>query len=123
MRGVRGPHLHAPFSAPVTGIVGICMLHVFHLNVAMAIHVCCKCIVQMFELFHLDIACFHLDVAYVVSVCFKCFTCFRHMLQVFYLNVTYVVVVIHICCKCKFQFVSPCFSMLQQVLLSTRSDS
>jgi hypothetical protein len=61
--------------------------------------------------------------AYVISVCSKCFTYFRHMLQVFYLNVTYVAVAIHICCKRMFQFVLSCFNMLQQVLLSTRSDS
>jgi hypothetical protein len=52
------------------------MLQVFHVDVAyvaMAIHVCCKCI------------------------CYKCFSCFKHMLQVFYLDVAYVS---HICCKC-----------------------
>jgi hypothetical protein len=61
--------------------------------------------------------------AYVASLCSKCLTYFRCMLQVFYLYVAYVAVAIYICCRRMFQFVSPCFSMLQQVLLPTRSDS
>jgi hypothetical protein len=98
--------------------------------VAKAIHICCKCVFQMFQVFHLDVACFHLDVAYVAvlytyvpSVCFKCFTFFRCMLQVFYLDVV-------ICCssythmlQMYVSIVSPGFSTLQQVLLPTRSDS
>jgi hypothetical protein len=55
--------------------------------VAMAIHVCYKCIFQMFQLFQ----------TYVASVCSKCFSCFRRMLQVYVLNVS---VVSDVCCKC-----------------------
>jgi hypothetical protein len=53
----------------------------FHLNVvyvAMAIHICCKCM-------------------------FKRFSCFKHMLQVFYLDVAYVAMAIHLGCKGMFQ--------------------
>jgi hypothetical protein len=53
------------------------VLHMFHLNVAyvaLAIHICCKCI-------------------------FKCFICFRRMLQVFYLYVSYVAMGVYVCCK------------------------
>jgi hypothetical protein len=56
---------------------------------------------------------------YVISVCSKCFTFFRRMLQVF----------LSACCICcggymhmlqpYVSIVSPCFSMLQQVLLPT----
>jgi hypothetical protein len=76
----------------------------------MAIHVCCRCVFQIFKLFHLDVACFHLDIAYVaaaIHVCCKCifqmFLLFRRMLQVFYLDTAYLAVVIHICCKHMFQ--------------------
>jgi len=99
---------------------------VFHPDltyVAMAIHVCCKCVFQMFQLFHLDVA--YVAVATHVcckSVCSKCFTCFRRMLQMFYLNVV-------ICCRgythmlqTYVLIVSLGFTMLQQVLLPTRSD-
>ena len=78
-----------------------CILQVFHLDaayVAVAIHVCCKCVFQMLQLFHLDVACFHLDVTYVavaIRVCYKCtfqmFHLFQTMLQVFYLDI--------ICCS------------------------
>ena len=67
------------------------MLQVFHLDVAkvcrdvahvtMAIHVCLKCLFQMFYLF------FEM---YVTSVLSECCICFTRMLQVFYLDVTYV---------------------------------
>ena len=68
------------------------MLHLFHLDVAyvvVAIHVCCKCMFQIFHLF-----------SYV------CCKCFIWMLL-------YVAVVIHICCKRMFQLfhlVSVCCS-------------
>jgi hypothetical protein len=55
-----------------------CMLRVFYLDiayVALAIHICCKCMFQMFQLFQ----------TYIVSV-----------LSV---DVAYVAVPIHICCK------------------------
>jgi hypothetical protein len=32
---------------------------------------------------------------HVANVCFRCFSCFRHMLEVFYLNVAYVAVATH----------------------------
>ena len=49
---------------------------------------------QMFQLFFRSM----LQV-YVLNV----FSCFKHMLQVFYLNVAYVAVATHICCKRMFQ--------------------
>ena len=69
------------------------MLQVFYLDVAkvnrhvayvaMAIHVCFKCMFQMFHLFfQRSLQVFHLDVAYVSHVCCKCFN--------FYLDVAYV---------------------------------
>ena len=70
----------------------------FHLDVAyvaVAIHVCCKCVFQMFQLFHLDVACFHLDAAYVaeaIPVCCKC------MFQMFHLFQTYIASVLSRCC-------------------------
>jgi hypothetical protein len=48
--------------------VSFWVLHMFYLNVAyvaMAIYVCCKCVFQIFQLFHPNIACFYLDIAYV----------------------------------------------------------
>jgi hypothetical protein len=57
--------------------VFIRILQVLNLDVAyvaLAIHVCCKCILQYFN-------------------------CFERMLQVFYLDVAYVAVPIHKCCK------------------------
>jgi hypothetical protein len=95
-----------------------------------AIHVCCKCVFQIFQLFHLDIACFHLDVAYVVvaiHVCSKCMFQMFHLFQMYIARVlsgccymlqwlyTYVV---NVCFNC-----FTCFSTLQQVLLPTRFDS
>jgi hypothetical protein len=65
-------------------------------HVAIAIHVCCKRLFEMFhQFFQTCVAsaltgfciCFHTDVA---SVCSKCFFHFRRMLQVFYLDVAYV---------------------------------
>jgi hypothetical protein len=66
--------------------------------VAVAIHVRCKCIFQMFHMFHTY-------VASVLSGCCICYSGYTHMLQ------TYI------------SIISPCFSMLQQVLLSARSNS
>jgi hypothetical protein len=63
------------------------ILYMFYLDVAyiaMAIHVCCKCVFEMFQLFSLDvICCSGYTCMYIVSVCSKCFICFRHMLQMF----------------------------------------
>jgi hypothetical protein len=77
-------------------ILGVCsfwMLYMFYLDVAyvaMAIHLCCKCILQMFQLLYLDVA----YVAVAIHVCCKCmfqmFHLFQTMLQVLYLDVTYV---------------------------------
>jgi energy-converting hydrogenase Eha subunit C len=62
---------------------------VFYLDiayVAMAIHVCCKYIFQMFQLFHLNAACFYLDVAHVaVAICVYC-----KCIQMFHMFHTYV---------------------------------
>ena len=58
----------------------------FHLDgayVAMAIHVCCKCVFQMFQVFHLYVACFHLDVAYVAVAIHVCCKCMFEMFQLF----------------------------------------
>jgi NO-binding membrane sensor protein with MHYT domain len=59
------------------------MLQVFYLDityVALAIHICCKCMFQRFQLF-------------------------QSLLQVFYLDVTYVALAIHVCCKFMFQMI------------------
>jgi hypothetical protein len=60
---------------------------------------------------------------YIASVYPKCFTYFKRMLQIFYLDVV-------ICCsgythmlQMYVSIVLPSLSMLQQVLLPTRSDS
>jgi hypothetical protein len=68
--------------------------------VAMAIHVCCKCMFQMFQTYVLSvlsgycICCkcmfqmFHLFQVYVTSVSSRCCICFRHMLQASIQNVS-----------------------------------
>jgi hypothetical protein len=74
-------------------------------------------------------------VAVAIHICYKCmfqmFSCFRNMLQVFYLDVAYVAVAMHICSKSMFQmfhmfqtYVTECF-MLQEFSLtgSMRSSS
>jgi hypothetical protein len=76
--------------------------------VAMTIHVCCKRLFQMFQLFQMDVVhvlsgcciyftvvlqVFHPDVAYV----------FTHMLQVFHLEVAYVLQWLHTCFRCILQ--------------------
>jgi hypothetical protein len=110
------------------------MLQVFHLDVAyvpVAIHVCCNCVFKMYQLFHMDIACFYLDVAYVAVVIYtyiasvypKCFTYFRRMLQVFYLDVVISCSGYTHMLQMYVSIVLPSFSMLQQVLLPTHSDS
>jgi hypothetical protein len=107
------------------------MLQVFRLDVAkvdrdvayvaMAIHVCFKCMFQMFHLFFTcSLQVFHLDVVYVSHVCCnyfiwmlhtfamvfksfhafcKCFSCFVRMLQVFKLFRTNVASVSSGCLK------------------------
>jgi len=85
--------------------------------VAIAIHACCKGVLQMFHLFVFSEAsckcvyfeccicckCFYLDVAYICigfSSVFRCFCkCFRCILQVFQLVRTHVASVSSGCCK------------------------
>jgi hypothetical protein len=86
--------------------------------VAMAIHVCCKCMFHMFKLFqtyvasvlsrccirmlqvfYLDVAYFALAIPYVASVS-NVFRCLKCMLQMFYLDVAYIALTLYICCKC-----------------------
>jgi hypothetical protein len=101
------------------------MLQVFHLDVAYvaaAINVCCKSVFP--------------NVSVVSSRCRICCSGYTRMLQLYVLNFSpildrcckcficillYVVVVIHICCKRMFQLLH-LVSMLQQMLLPTRSD-
>jgi hypothetical protein len=86
------------------------MLQVFYLDVlyvAMAIHVCCKC---MFQTFHL----FQMYVIAVLSRCSICLSGYTHMLRASMQNILSVpdicckyiyldvVVDVHICCKCMF---------------------
>jgi hypothetical protein len=90
-----------------------CMLHMFNQDVAsrssvayvaITIHVCCKCMFQLFQTY----------VTIVLSVCCICCTGYARMLQVyfsnvlavsnvcskcFYVDVKYVAVPIHIFCK------------------------
>jgi hypothetical protein len=79
----------------------------------MAIHICYKCMFQMFHLYqtYVAIVLFHLDVAKVnltlhIHACCKCMfqvVCFRGMLHVFYIDVAKVdcnVVKIARCCTC-----------------------
>jgi hypothetical protein len=85
----------------------------FHLDVAkvdpdvahvtITIHVCCKCMSQMFQLFlkvcsKCVFQMFHLDVACVSSGCCICCSKYTRMLQFTYFG-TYIAVAIHICCK------------------------
>ena len=93
------------------------MFHTFHPDLtcvssrycicyAMAI-ICCKCIYQMFQLFHLDLACMF------SSGCCICCCGYIRMLQVYVPNVSSifsnvgckcvcldVIYISHICCKC-----------------------
>jgi hypothetical protein len=77
-----------------------CSISMFQVDrdVAMAIHVCFKCMFPIFICFRCMLEVFHLDVAYVLQwlhmcflvvsdVCCKYFTCFGRMLQVFHLDV------------------------------------
>jgi hypothetical protein len=106
------------------------MFYLYIAYVAMAIHVCCRCVFQIFQLFHLDVACFHLDISYVVAAIHVCCKC---IFQMFLLFQTYVASVLsRYCISCGsyihmlqtyVSIVSHCFSILQQVLHPTRSDS
>jgi hypothetical protein len=66
--------------------------------VAVAIHLCCK---YMFQIFHL-----------FSDVCYK-----------YFMNVAYVAVVIHICCKCMFQLFHLLYVCCNRCCSSTCSDS
>ena len=66
-------------------------------HVAMAIHVCFKCMFYVFQTYVLSVSsgcCKSRSGCYmymhVASVCFKCLRCFIRMLQVFYLDVAYI---------------------------------
>jgi hypothetical protein len=61
-------------------------------HVAMIIHVYCRSLFKIFNLFHTHVAgvfmyLLHILQCYVVNVCSKCFICFRRMLQLFHLSV------------------------------------
>jgi hypothetical protein len=78
------------------------MLHVFHFDivyVAMTIHVCCKCMFQMFQLFQTYVASvfiwmFHTLQVYASNV--SVVSTFKGMLQVLCLDVTYVALAIYV---------------------------
>jgi hypothetical protein len=61
----------------------------FYLDVAMAAHVCFKCIFQMFQLFQIY-------VASVLSRYWTCCTSYTSILQLYVLNVS---AVLNVCCK------------------------
>jgi hypothetical protein len=98
------------------------MLQVFYLDVAyiaVDVHVCCKCVFQIFQQFHLDVA--YITMAIHVC-CVPNVSPISDLSQVFYLDVV-------ICCsgytymlQTYVSIVSPGSSMLQQMLLLTRSD-
>jgi hypothetical protein len=67
--------------------------------VAVARHVCCKCIFQMFHMFQ----------TYVTSVLFGCCIYFRHMLQA---SIQEILSVLDVYCKC----VSRCCSCYKHML-------
>ena len=70
-------------------------------HVAMAIHVCFKCMFYVFQTYVLSVSsgccksrsgcCIYMHVAS------ECFRCFIHMLQVFHLDVAYVLQLLHTC--------------------------
>jgi hypothetical protein len=82
----------------------IYMLQVFHVDVAkvdqdvayvaMVIHICCKHLFLMFQLFQTYDAHVYLGVAYVSHLCCKCFIQMLHRLH------TYVASVSSRCCIC-----------------------
>jgi hypothetical protein len=83
-------------------VFSCCKLQVasFYLDVAVVIHICCKCMLQIFQLFQ----------TYVASVLFECCICcngYIHMLQAYVSNVSPV----------SYVFCSKCF-MLQVFLLA-----
>jgi hypothetical protein len=69
----------------------------FNLDVAYALHICCKSMFQMFHLFHFLCCskCFH-----VASILFGCCICcggYTRMLQVYVPNI---IAILDVCCKC-----------------------
>jgi hypothetical protein len=114
--------------------------------VAMATHVCCKCMFQMLHLFQTYVTnispgccksrsrccknrfrcCIFLQLlhTYVASVCSKYFIYFRRILQVFHLgvakidlDVAFVAMATHVCCICTFQI----FHLFQMYVTSVSS--
>jgi hypothetical protein len=53
-------------------------------DVAVLVHVCCKCVFLMFHLFSSKLCCncVYLDVAYVSHICCKCFIRMLHMFAI-----------------------------------------
>jgi hypothetical protein len=110
-----------------------CMFQLFQTYVAyvaVAIHVCCKCVSKCFSCFiwmlHVFIWMLYMLqwlYTYGASVCSKCFTYFRRMLQAFYLDVVIWCSGYTHMLQTYVSIVSLGFSMLQQVLLPTRSNS
>jgi hypothetical protein len=81
----------------------------FYLDVAIAIHVRCKCVFQMFQLFYLDVVRFHM-LQWQYNICCKC------IFQMFHLLQTYVASVLSGCsiycsgyAHMLQMYVSPCF--------------
>jgi hypothetical protein len=100
----------------------IYMLQVFHVDVAkvdqdvayvaMVIHICCKHLFLMFQLFQTYDAHVYLGVAYVSHLCCKCFIQMLHRLH------TYVASVSSRCCICfaiATHVFSSCFTRMLQV--------
>jgi hypothetical protein len=88
-------HKFQPYVSCVLNVCSICFIWICKSRfgvayVAMTIHVCCKCMFQMFQLFQTDIVS-------VLSGCCICCTGSTRMLQVYVLNVSSVS---NVCCKC-----------------------
>jgi hypothetical protein len=122
----RWAHAATIFSC-VSDICCICFIWMFKSRsaiayVAMAIHICCKCRFQMFQLFQTY-------VASVLSGCCICCNDYTRMLQVyvstvlnlcckcFYLDVADIALAIHVCYKCMFQI----FQLFQSYVASVLS--
>jgi hypothetical protein len=86
---------------------------VLHILQCLYIYVACVCF-KCFSSFQTYVAsglsgyciCYPCYLHTLQMYVFKYFSCFKHMLQVFYLNVAYVVLAIHVSCKCMFSNVS-----------------
>jgi hypothetical protein len=69
------------------------MLQVYVLNVSAVSNIRRKCFMWILYMLHWLYM-------YVTSICFKYFSCFKHILIVFYLHVAYVAVAIHMLQAC-----------------------